>query len=351
MLDLKTLNSLDSMSKYKTYSKYNDVLEKKFKGYSLKSLIKTQRNPSQFVHLKFLEEFIKKYPYENDELLDMNSINNRTQHFLNSFKKKKTKKKVVDSWDRKSTYNKLYEPQPDPFRYNPNYNSIYKNVPCCKIAPLKVQKVKAKNNNNNNNKKTNKLHYSQNMKKENRFILTHKLFRDILIEENKNENTKTLNIKDIDRASKTLPVVRKHKKHLKNDLNKNNHAFKFINYTPRKEHIPETSDIISYIEPHDYSNFDKKKVVDFGKMEDRQKKSVLINYPSLSVPSGSYYNPKYEFTDHRPTQILFTHQKIIDENKRSNKYLIRKLWTSYNVKSQYQLVDNDKLPKQLNKSP
>ena len=34
MLDLKTLNSLDSMSKYKTYSKYNDFLEKKFKGFS-----------------------------------------------------------------------------------------------------------------------------------------------------------------------------------------------------------------------------------------------------------------------------------------------------------------------------
>jgi hypothetical protein len=72
---------------------------------------------------------------------------------------------------------------------------------------------------------------------------------------------------------------------------------------------------------------------------------VLINYPSLSVPSASYYNPKYELTDQRPTEILFTHQNIIDENKRSNRYLIRKLWTSYNVRLQHQLVDNNKLDK------
>ena len=340
------------MSKYKTYSKYNEVLDKKFKGYSLKSLIKTYRNPIQFVQSKFLEEFIRKYPYENDDqMIDINGINNRTRNFLNSFKRKKTKKIVIDSWGRKSSYNKLYEPQPDPFRYNPNYNSIFKNVPCCRIAPLKVQLNKAKSINTNTNitkkTKTKKINYSQTVKKEkNKFILNH-LFADLLIDDNNKENTKTLNVKDSSRASKTLPAVKKHKKHSRNHFDKNNHAFKFINYTPRKGFTQRTNDIISYIEPHDYSNFDKNKVIDFGKMGDRQKKSVLINYQSLSVPSGSYYNPKYELTDHRPTEILFTHQDIIDANKRSNKYLIRKLWASYNVRLQYQLVDNDKLPKKV----
>jgi hypothetical protein len=338
------------MSKYKTYSKYNDILEKKFKGYSLKSLVKTHRNPSQFVQVKFLEAFIKKHPYDSDQIIDINSINNKTKNFLNSFKKKKTKKIVIDSWGRKSSYTKLYEPQPDPFRYHPNYNSIFKNVPCCRIAPLKVQIVKPKNKSkpNNNNKKTKKTHFSQTVKKgKNRFILDHKIFGELLMDNNNKENNKTLEVKDSDRVSKTLPAVKKHKKHSRNDFDKNNHAFKFINYMPRKDFIPERNDIISYIEPHDYSNIDKKTVIDFGKMENRDKKSVLINYPSLSVPSASYYNPKYELTDQRPTEILFTHQNIIDENKRSNRYLIRKLWTSYNVRLQYQLVDNNKLDKNV----
>ena len=348
MIDLKTLNSLDSMSKYKTYSKYNDLLEKKFKGYSLKSLIKTHRNPVQFVEVKFLEEFIKKHPYDSDQLSDVktiNNVNNKAKTFLNSFERKTSKKKITDAWGRKSSYTKLYEPEPDPFRYHPNYNSIYKNVPCCRIAPLKVQLIK----NKKLNRKIKKYKYSDNNSKENNSIdknnnkNKNKILENLIL--NNTNNTKTITIKNNERVSKTLPAVRKNKKFSRNNIDKNNHAFKFSDYMPRKDNIMNTNKIISYIEPHDYSNIDKKKVIDFGKMEDRGKKSALINYASLSIPSASYYNPKYELTDQRPTQILFTHQNIIDANKKSNKYLIRKLWTSYNVKLLYQLIDNDKLKK------
>ena len=61
----------------------------------------------------------------------------------------------------------------------------------------------------------------------------------------------------------------------------------------------------------------------------------------------SYFNPKYNYVDQKPKQILFTHKKIIDENKKSNKFLIHKLWTSYNVTRQYKLIDNDKLKKDV----
>ena len=83
MLDSKTLNTLDSMAKYKTYSKYNTVLEKKFKGYSLKSLIYTCKNPRQFVKVKFLEEFVKKHPYENEQYNDNIMLNAKTRNFFN----------------------------------------------------------------------------------------------------------------------------------------------------------------------------------------------------------------------------------------------------------------------------
>lgn len=149
------------------------------------------------------------------------------------------------------------------------------------------------------------------------------------------------------KITKTLPAIKNHINFLKNPNDKNNHAYKFSDYTPRKDKKLEINERISYIEPHDYRIFDKKKVMDFGKMEDRGKKSVLINYASLGVPSSIYYNPKYEYTDQRPTQILFTHQDIIDANKKSNKFRIHKLWTSYNVSLHYRLIDNDMLDKKL----
>ena len=334
-MDSKTLNSLDSMAKYKTYSKYNTVLDKKFKGYSLKSLVKKCKNPRQFVKAKFLEEFVKKHPYETEQYKENSSLIAKTRDFLNSFEKKKTKKIVVDSWARKSSFNKLYEPKPDPFRYNPNYNSIFKNVPCCRIVPPRVQLIK----NINKNKRIKKLNLNNKIKS----VKTsyNKTFDDLLIENKSNERTR--NTDTISTITKTLPSVRNHNYFFKNHNDKNNHAYKFSDYTPRKEKKIETNDKISYIEPHDYRIFDRKKVMDFGKMEDREKKSILINYASLGVPSSSYYNPKYEYTDHRPARILFTHDNIIKANKKSNKFLINKLWTSYNVSLHYRLIDNDKL--------
>ena len=251
MIDPKTLNSLDSMAKYKTYSKYNTVLDKKFKGYSLKSLIKECKNPRQFVKVKFLEEFVKKHPYKNEQYIENSSINAKTKDFLNSFEKKQPKKIVVDSWARKSSFNKLYEPKPDPFRYNPNYNSIFKYVPCCRIVPPRVQLIK----NINKNKKIKKLNLKNKIK--NVKASNNKTFDDLLIEKNNNEITR--NIKKESAITKTLPSVKNHNYFYKNHSDRNNHAYKFSDYIPRKEKKKETNDKISYIEPHDYRIFDQKK--------------------------------------------------------------------------------------------
>ena len=341
MLDSKTLNTLDSMAKYKTYSKYNTVLEKKFKGYSLKSLIYTCKNPRQFVKVKFLEEFVKKHPYENEQYNDNIMLNAKTRNFFNSLDKKPPKINVIDAWARKSSFNKLYEPAPDPFRYNPNYNSIFKNVPSCIIAPPRVHLLK------NIKKNKNKKKYNLIPKKKKVNKKMSKTFDELVAEIN-NSSEKSRNIEDNEneKITKTLPALKKRNYFLKS-YDKNNHAYKFSDYPPRKSKKIETNDKISYIEPHDYKNFDHKKVIDFSKMEDRDKRSILINYASLGVPSSSYYNPKYEYTDHRPAQTLFTHQNIVERNKKSNKYSIHKLWTCFNVGLQYKLIDNDKLNNDL----
>lgn len=355
MIDSKTLTSLDSITKYKTYSRYYNILNKRFKGNSLKSFIKTFKNPRLFVKATFLEEFAKKYPHENDQFINAIAIS-KSKRFLESLKPRKAKihKVVPDSWGKKpykmSSY-KMFEPEPDPFRYHPNYKSIYKNVPCCIISPPKYETI-------NTDKRVKKIQLSKkindknknNKNSSNKINSSHKINDIKTIEVSKGIKSKDL-INNENR-SKTLPAVSTHRKYLKNmkkKIDKNNHAFKFEDYMPRKERIVEHCDIVSYLEPHNYKKKNMKKTIDFGKMKDREK-SILINYANLDVPSSSYYSPKYEFTEVNPKQVLFTRQDVIEKNKKNKKFLIHKLWTSYNIYERYQLVDNDKLNHSISES-
>ena len=349
MIDKKTLNSLDSMTKFKTYSKYNNILDKRFKGYSLKSLIKTSRNPRQFVKAKFLEELARKFPYENDQIININNLNKKQRDFFEAIKEKKMPPKIeINPWSRKSSYTKIFEVETDPFHYNPNYNSIFKNIPCCIISPLRKKNIKNINKKQKMKNFKTPIILNKKFKTENNTIYKnnkHKIMDNLTIEsDNNKKNSNTL--KNIEKFSQTLTYVKSKRKFLDymNKTNdKNNHAFKFSNYTPRKNKVSEQSDIVSYIEPYNYKK-NNKKTVDFGKMQDRAK-SMLVNYANLEIPSLNYYNPKYEYTQPKTTQILFTHDDIIEENKKSNKFLIHKLWTSYSYQTRYELVDNDKLNK------
>ena len=319
-VDSKTINTFDAMTKYKTISHYDKVLNHRFQGLSLKSFVKAFKNQKPFIKPKFLEEFNKKYPLDNEELSkDDKEIKKR--NFMNLLNKKKVKKNItIDAWSKSIRELKVYEQGPDPLRYTPNYQSIFKNSPKHKFSPLRNSKndIKKLLELNQKNKTIEKTAYN------NLFI-------------------KTLSNENNIIPTKTLPSISTIS--LTNTLN--NHAFKFMNYMSRKSKTSEQSKIISYVEPHNYkTDANKRIVIDFRKMVDRTK-SMLINYHSLGVPPSSYYNPKYDYIDKKSKQYLFTHQKIIDENKKSNKFLIHKLWTSFNVPRQYQLIDNDKLKKDI----
>ena len=320
VVDSKTINILDSMTKYKTLSRYDRTLANTFKDYSLKTLVNNLQHQRKFVRPKFLEEFNKKYPIENGNLTK-NDIEMRTRNFSRLLAQKKKKQKTyIDDWSRGSNGIKIYVPGPDPLRYTPNYKSVFKNAPSYKFSPLII-----KNNNIQKNLELNKIS---------------KTAKNTLY----NPFNQMISTKNNDKIpSKTLPSIST----ISLVNARNNHAYKFGNYIPRKERITEYNNIISYIEPHNYKTDKKKrKTIDFRKMIDRTK-SVLINEASLKVPSSSYYNPKYDYIDKKAAQTLFTHKNIIEENKKSNKYLIHKLWTSYNVSKQYKLIDNDKLKKEV----
>lgn len=320
-VDFKTINIFDSMTKYKTFSRYDKNLEKRFKNNSLKNLVHNLKHKKKFIKPKFLEEFNQKYPIENQDLTKM-EIENKARKFSKLLEEKKKKELVtISPWSKSIHSIKFFEQGPDPSRYSPNYNSVFKNTPSHKFAPLKIK-------NNTINKNDNDLDQLSQTTKNKLYNLFNKM------KSKKNDNNL---------PSKTLPSIS-----TISLINKrNNHAYQFGNYIPRKEHTIECSSIVSYIEPHNYKNDkNERKTIDFKRMVDRTR-SILINEASLEIPPSYYYNPKYNYIDKKPKQFLFTHKKIIDENKKSKKFLIHKLWTSYNVTKQYQLVDNDKLKKDI----
>ena len=319
LINFKTLNALDSMTKYKRFSRYNKALEKNFKDYSLKTLVHNLKHQKQFIRPKFLEEFNKKYPIENQELTKYD-IEMKTRNFSNLLETKKRKKIInIEPWSINTNGFKICEQTPDPMRYTPNYKFVFKTAPSHKFSPLRIK---------NKDIEKNRDLSQESQTTKNTF---YNLFNKVKIPKN------TDNI-----PSKTLPSIS-----TISLINKrNNHAYKFGNYIPRKGiTIEYSSDIVSYIEPHNYKpDKIKRKTIDFKKMADRTK-SVLVNEASLEIPTFNYYNPKYDYINQKITPILFTHKNIIEENKKSNKFLIHKLWTSFNVTKQYKLVDNDKLKK------
>lgn len=124
----------------------------------------------------------------------------------------------------------------------------------------------------------------------------------------------------------------KHNKH-KNDENK---ALRFSKYCNRKEQVNQSwkLPILSYVDPDNHK--EKNKGVDFAKMKERNHMD-LLSQSSLSNPSICYYTPKYDFIFKSSPRVLKFNSK---ENKNVDKnYLIKKMWRSYDVSTDYKLVN------------
>ena len=345
----------DSISPNETYSKYNTTLEKIFKAQSLRHFIDLYKQKKATSHEKndsydfstnvFGEESLYKKMKEEDENNIFDDLNNEKEN-----EKSETKnidnhheflKKLAEIKRVKITQNL------DPFKYHPNYNSIYKNIPSVRITkPTKVLKTEP----NVNNKIKNKI------KKMERKNLSKLLLTEIndTFKENKKQpkdrNNKTLqNINITDKNIKRnfkLPKLSGTPKNKNITLfipDRNNHAIRFSKYLPRDFKIPENNKNISYINPFNYIKpRNRNKSIDFDKMLYRNEKS-LVYASSLKVPSFGQYNPKYKWIDRDKNIISFNPDE--KDEKKYKKYLIKKICTSYNVNSEYQIVDNNKLKK------
>ena len=155
METLKMINFFDSIPKIKHFSHYGHTLDKKFKMNSLRYLIKSLRFKQEF-HKKFLNEEIvnnkkkKEYDIYEMEGLKTNKENEEEDIFsLDNFNDNKDKECVKNNPKINKSYfyhkkNKGKKNEyPDGLKYNPNFNSISKNIPSVRmVKPFYFQSKK-----------------------------------------------------------------------------------------------------------------------------------------------------------------------------------------------------------------
>ena len=256
----------------------------------------------------------------------------------------------------------------NPFKYNPNYNSIYKNIPSVKIIDPRKNlstnnsRFKSRNNfyNNENDNKT--IITNTNIDKNSSILfkkiehnkmplITRETLNSLNISKdsnnlnNSNNSNKSNNSKSRDKNNKEnikLPkLTRLTKLKMDEPVSENeNHALRFSRYIPRKYNIPKVNKNVSYINPFNYIKpKNKTKSIDFDKMLHRDEKD-FVYVSCLKNPSFCMYNPKYTYIDKNEQVKLFNPEDKVKEKRR--KFLMRKLWGSYKVGTEYQLINNDK---------
>ena len=369
MKSLKIIPLLDSIPKVSSYSNYGISLEKLFKMNSLKNLIHT---------LKFKNSFLKHFVKEKNKIIkteeyDVYEKHNKQRKFdeenaidIFSLPNSKSEKRlnIKNEKKNKSFFHKkisrLFDTNSLAFKYNPNFNSIYKNIPSVKIiSPIYDKKSK-------NNKFSNTIDISEkdSLKKVKsdkylNILINNKYNKNIKNENKTHRNDKSTsskhNIKNksIDSIEKTssrfiteIPITQKKLKYekaitldklpnLTNELAKNkleNKEYDEKNSSMDSNNMPENNNNII---PFHYKN----RAIDFSKMT---KRKSINNKKSLHYPDFGYYDPKYNLVEKRQYDIFFNKKPETDKYRRKQ-ILLKKIMTSYEVETNYQTIDNNKL--------
>lgn len=360
---------LDSISDFNTYSRYSNILSKLFKNNCLKDLVSSLKNP---LHVDIYEIF------KNDEdknknknaLVPINQDQNsnpknkkKELDLLNDngddIEEEKNNKENKDKLlNKNKNFNSMIniqfpikdEYELNPFKYHPNYNSIFKNIHGFKIVPHTTLSLKTKSFDN----------YKINKKKLKLKDINFDFNNDLSIikknsEEYKSYNSESTNFSIEKRLKKgkykSLPDIkylsRNKKIKLKGFQTIFNHTRRFSKYLSRKDNIYKVNNRLTYLEPHNYYSSKKdNKAIDFKKMIKR--KSIdLMNKQNLFTPSFTYYNPKYDLVEQKPTNILL-YKNDFNKIKNAKKSKLKKIWSSYNVIKEYLMVDNNKLSNRIN---
>ena len=372
------LNNLESLTNYKVYSKTNNGFEKVLGNFTLKSFVKSFKNPKKIKKPSFLEEMAVKYPNEDDPSQDsiLNKKANKLKEFLFNLNNENVqntetikipqKPKVVLNYKKPLNID-VY---PNPCTYNPKYDLIFKRIP---ITTIFNTPTKTENNNINNSllkrkiklKKISKEKYYNNTSYKNNKINKIKKKRNIsLINDNdehfsnKNEfyinqnfkNKATTTNKFIKKKlyshDKINDIIKKNKTSNNNNiiLKENNisniHKININKNIIKKNSIFKTS-IANKSSEKKIPN-EKKKIFDFNKMSKRNFE-IILNNSILKNPSFYHYNPKYDYI--KDTSKVFNFGLNDNRtNSEKKKFLLKKLWCSYaDLSKNYNLINNSKL--------
>jgi hypothetical protein len=108
-----------------------------------------------------------------------------------------------------------------------------------------------------------------------------------------------------------------------------NHAIPFDKYCPRKSMFGQSCfPIITYVEPKRYPA--NPKGICFSKMPERD---IKIG-SSLNHPPIGYYKPNLDAVREKNCRTI----KFSTDKALNKKYLLHKLWGSYDVGSEYKIV-------------
>ena len=357
MAEKKLINTFEAISKFDNFSKYNCILDQEFKDKSLKSFIISLKHYKTKDKESFIEEFYKKYPYQFEEKAIIEDDEEIFKNIAGSKNKIKPEKENNDDNQIKLIVRKkkIKENEiPDSLRYNPNYNSIFKKIPGFKMGYGKKEisknsiskKNKKKDFKNNNNSKSDKIAIDDKNKHE----IENNLFKTNIKINNTNDKENNGSKKDI---FLNLPPISF--RNINNNLKNSNDINKKYNTIEVKNNIGnKISRLMKYHQKNFNSDLENNKnkpvstynrhvldnkVIDFRKMSSRNDK-CLINAYSLDVPSFEKYSPKYSFVENNVKNIIFSPFGLKKINK---KFLFKKLICSYNVPTEYQYIDNEKL--------
>ena len=360
----KIIKFLKSVRKFNSLSKYGESLEKLFKKNCVKGLIKSLNKQKVFTPESILDSKLeKKQPeeiYDNKDEENQNQKSLLDYNYKDYLKRKKEikmekKKKKKEPWSINDRTPRLPMPKIsyDLFKYNPNYDYIYKRVPSytfdkspikrkifnkeIKIKPeinLKTMNIKASRNNKNINANINKnfFHTQVNIKMNKKHL---PLFTSISCNSNLDINKKN-NIKKLDRNYQNEEI------NLQKTYDKSNHCFRFTDYSQRKPiTLKKLNDKVSYIEPYDYLK-NKNILVNYKKMISRNDRNSIFTYDSNS-PSMFKYSPKYDYIEPEQKKICFDPNSFRQTKKYKKNKIMKKILTSYDVSKDYLSVDNSKL--------
>lgn len=256
-----------------------------------------------------------------------NTTNSNSDSRENSEKKTKNKKKFDIKRKNLKSLNILIDHAIEsPFKYNPEYKSIYKNLPNIKINPKR---------------------YGPEMKR--KIITNIELRKKSLLEKKEKEKEKLkmkkIEIKKCNNFGKNVKKLFNKKKKNEKFKNTNNHAISFEKNISRNKadiiYKNDKSRILTYIKNYNYISNNNHKIVNYKKMLSRNEFEIMGK--KYNEYGGLTYTPKYSVIDKNIPSIIFDSKDKIQKNEKKIK--IRKILSSFNILKHYEIIDENEISK------